>query len=223
MGLIGRLKRKYCGPKPSTKAKTGGPKSLKAMTDYYIEKWSKTYIPPNRKTPLTVRLQNIIQFEGDYKILAEASLIKLNFYIPWYVIAGLHYREFNNRFTGHMHNGDPLTARTKHVPKGRPKTGNPPFTFEESFLDAMEKMKTSQITKWNIPAILWFCERYNGFGYYNRGIASPYVFSYTSVYTGGMYTKDGYKGFDYDKMDPRPGVGAFLKLMLQENMIKLLE
>ena len=48
--------------------------------------------------------------------------------VPWYVVAVIHNMEGSQRFDTHLHNGDPLTARTKQVPAGRPTTGVPPFT-----------------------------------------------------------------------------------------------
>ena len=57
--------------------------------------------------------------------------------VPWYVVGAIHSLECNCNFECHLHNGDPLTARTVHVPKGRPIAGNPPFTWEESAVDAL--------------------------------------------------------------------------------------
>src|SRR5262245_7658056 len=58
--------------------------------------------------------------------------------VPWYFIGITHSLEGSGKFTAHLHNGDPLTARTVQVPKGRPKTGNPPFTWEVSAADALQ-------------------------------------------------------------------------------------
>src|SRR5690242_19118606 len=60
------------------------------------------------------------------------------FKIPWYFIGIIHSMEGSLSFTTHLHNGDPLTALTTHAPAGRPATGSPPFTWEESAADAME-------------------------------------------------------------------------------------
>src|SRR5947208_3434926 len=49
--------------------------------------------------------------------------------IPWTLVAVLHNMECSQNFNEHLHNGDPLTARTVHVPAGRPKSGSPPFTW----------------------------------------------------------------------------------------------
>ena len=52
--------------------------------------------------------------------------------IPWQFIAIIHSLECGCDFKLHLHNGDPLTARTVQVPAGRPVAGNPPFTWEAS-------------------------------------------------------------------------------------------
>lgn len=57
--------------------------------------------------------------------------------IPWQVIGAVHLLETGLRFDLHLHNGDPLTARTVHVPVGRPKVGVPPFSGEQSARDAL--------------------------------------------------------------------------------------
>jgi lysozyme family protein len=57
--------------------------------------------------------------------------------VPWELIAALHEREAGGSFKGHLHNGDPLTGRTYHVPAGRPAKGSPPFTWEASAIDAL--------------------------------------------------------------------------------------
>jgi lysozyme family protein len=45
--------------------------------------------------------------------------------VPWYFIGVIHTLECGLSFNRHLHNGDPLTARTVHIPRGRPKTGQP--------------------------------------------------------------------------------------------------
>src|ERR1043166_3394816 len=50
--------------------------------------------------------------------------------VPWYVVGMIHSLEGSLNFKTHLHNGDPLTAKTVHVPKGRPP-GTPPFKWEE--------------------------------------------------------------------------------------------
>ncbi len=44
--------------------------------------------------------------------------------VPWALIAAIHFRESDQDFTKHLHNGDPLGARTVHVRSGGPKRAN---------------------------------------------------------------------------------------------------
>lgn len=111
--------------------------------------------------------------------------------IPYHTIGSKHYRESNLNFATHLHCGDPLTRRTVHVPKGRPATGSPPFTFEFSAIDAltMPPHRLEQVKRWSVERTLYEDEKYNGWGYLGKG-NSPYVWSGTTVYTGGKYVAD---------------------------------
>jgi lysozyme family protein len=149
------------------------------------------------------------------------SKIKLNKYrytavsldtnVPANIIAAIHYRESGMSFNHHQHNGDPLTARTVHVPKGRPLEGEPPFTWEHSAIDAFKMMGWDKITDWSMPAALSHIEAYNGLGYKKRGLSSPYLWSWSSNYHAGKYVADG--KFDPDAVDQQCGAAVLLKLL----------
>lgn len=113
--------------------------------------------------------------------------------VPWYFIGLAHTMESSRNFNTHLHNGDPLSARTKQVPSGRPKTGNPPFTWEESALDALILKNLDKETDWSIPRLLYQLENYNGWGYrlYHPHVKSPYLWSYSNHYISGKYVADG--------------------------------
>jgi len=111
--------------------------------------------------------------------------------VPWWFIGILHSLESNCDFRTHLHNGDPLATRTTHVPAGRPATGEPPFTWEESAVDALAMKGLTTEHDWSPPKALWNFERYNGFGYVAHGVNSPYVWSGTDLYTRGKYVADG--------------------------------
>src|SRR5690606_7467709 len=82
--------------------------------------------------------------------------------VPWHFIAVVHNMESSQRFDRHLHNGDPLTARTVQVPKGRPQTGNPPFTWEASATDALAFEGLGAGTDWSLAGTLYRLEAYNG-------------------------------------------------------------
>lgn len=141
--------------------------------------------------------------EPVYKLVENATKI------PWALVAALHFREGNQNFTRHLHNGDPLAARTVHVPAGRPLSGEPPFSWPESATDALSGRWLPP--SWDVPGALEFCERYNGLGYQKRGANSPYLWDYTSKYVSGLFVADG--SFDAGKIECRPGVVAILKTL----------
>jgi len=113
--------------------------------------------------------------------------------IPWYFIAAIHNMESSQNFSKHLHNGDPLNARTRHVPAGRPKKGIPPFSWEESAVDALKLRRLHKVEEWTLPRVLYELEGYNGWGYrlYHAHVLSPYLWSYSNHYRSGKYIADG--------------------------------
>src|SRR4030095_1338686 len=124
-------------------------------------------------------VNNILSNKNKYE--SVGSLLD----IPWYFIAVIHNMESSLNFTKHLHNGDPLTARTVHVPEGRPPNGNPPFTWEESALDALKLKNLNSWKDWTLPGTLYKIEEYNGWGYrlHHSNVLSPYLWSFSNQYT----------------------------------------
>lgn len=129
--------------------------------------------------------------------------------VPWPIIAAIHFRESDQHFGCHLHNGDPLTSRTVHVPAGRPSTGKPPFLWTESACDALKTAWKPQM--WDIASCLEFMERYNGTGYQKHSVNTPYLWDYTDKYVSGLYVSDG--SFDPDAKESRPGTVSLLKTL----------
>ena len=138
--------------------------------------------------------------------------------VPAAVIFTLHGRESTWNFKKHLHEGSPLTSRTKWVPKGRPKA--PPrngrvYTFEESAEDALYKLKDLESVNWlKCDNALYAIEKYNGLGYkrYHKDVNSPYLWSGTNHYYRGKYVSDG--KFSRTAIDKQLGACAILKRMV---------
>jgi lysozyme family protein len=139
--------------------------------------------------------------------------------IPWFFVAVIHNMECGLSFNGHLHNGDPLTARTVHVPAGRPPDGQPPFTWEQSATDALTFQGFAGHSDWTVPAILYRLEAYNGFGYRNRTppINTPYLWSFSNQYTSGKYVADGQ--FDANAVSTQCGAAVILFQMGQNGVM----
>lgn len=139
--------------------------------------------------------------------------------VPWWVVAVIHELEASRNFHTHLHNGDPLTARTVHVPKGRPP-GNPPFTWEQSARDALAFDGLAHAHDWSISHALFRLEKFNGFGYRNASIdiPSPYLWSFCQHYTRGKFDRDGH--FDPTLVSAQCGAGVLLRVMVDEGHVR---
>ncbi|MDB5872059.1 MAG: hypothetical protein JWQ07_1501 [Ramlibacter sp.] len=113
--------------------------------------------------------------------------------VPWHVVGIIHCMEGSLNFNTHLHNGDPLSQRTVQVPAGRPKKGSPPFSWEDSAVDALTFEKYDAWDDWSLPGTLYKWETYNGWGYRrdHPDVKSPYLWSFTNQYTRGKYIADG--------------------------------
>ena len=165
-------------------------------------------VRPERKTEVDQITNRLIQHKDRYQTLEALTDV------PWYIIAVIHNMEASGKFNGHLHNGDPLTHRTVQVPPGRPPSGNPPFTFEESGVDAMRFDKMDQVEEWTLPGALFRLEGFNGFGYRPLGINSPYLWSFSNHYSKGKFNKDGH--FDSQLISKQCGVALLLRQMMNQ-------
>ena len=170
----------------------------------------KDYLDLFNSCVLSTEPTRVLDLKAACKVIINNELtywgVEKSTGVPWLVVAVIHYRESSQNFKMHLHNGDPLTARTVHVPAGRPVQGNPPFTWSQSAVDALTGRTTP--FAWDIGGVLEFCERYNGLGYQKHGINSPYVWGSTDKYTSGIFVADG--TLDMARKDPRAGVASLL-------------
>jgi lysozyme family protein len=157
------------------------------LAKQYSVLYESCLIRPNRKAEIDRIVRQLAANRGRYEKVAKALRM------PWYVVAVIHNMEAGMSFSRHLHNGDPLTARTTHVPAGRPKTGRPPFTWEQSAIDALSLRGFDTWRDWSIPGTLYKIEGYNGWGYRDNHpqVLSPYLWSFSNHYARGKYVADG--------------------------------
>lgn len=188
-----------------------------ALKTSYQRLFDTMKINPAKLPEITAAVTRITYNKRRYQAIEQITGV------PWFFVGLLHTMESGNNFAKHLHNGDPLTGRTVNVPEGRPRTGQPPFTFEQSAIDALNYMQEKngawRATKndWSLPAMLYKLEAYNGFGYRSlrTPINTPYLWSYTNHYTKGKYVADG--RYDPNAVSKQPGTAAMLATVLQQN------
>lgn len=140
--------------------------------------------------------------------------------IPWYVVAVVHNMEASLDFNRHLHNGDPLGARTVNVPAGRPATGDPPFTWETSAIDALRFDRLDRWTDWGVAGTLFKLEGFNGFGYRTKHpeVLTPYLWSFSTHYTRGKFVADG--RFSEIAVSDQVGAAVLLRRMAERGLIE---
>jgi lysozyme family protein len=171
----------------------------------YSDLWNSMVIRDDKKAAVAAQAAKITANMDLYKQASDQTGV------PAVVIGIIHSLEGGCDVTTHLHNGDPLTARTVHVPKGRPLTGNPPFKWVDSAVDALTMDGLAAIKDWPVERIAFELESYNGMGYRKapgRG-NTPYLWSFTNHYTKGKFKSDGH--FDPNLVSEQCGAMALLK------------
>jgi lysozyme family protein len=158
-----------------------------ALRKEYEDLFNSCIIKPEKIAAVEAIIDNLLAKQAVYQAVGDPLGI------PWHFIAVIHNMEASLNFTRHLHNGDLLTARTVHVPKGRPVKGTPPFSWEESAIDALTMRGLEKVTDWSLAGTLYQLEGYNGWGYrlYHQHVLTPYLWSYCNHYTSGKYVADG--------------------------------
>ncbi len=165
------------------------------------ERWGRALF--TRSTPINTAADKIAANRPRYEVVSKATGV------PWDVIGVIHYRESSNDFRGVLHNGQKIIGtgkKTTIVPKGR----GPFSTWEEAAIDALANCHPhlAKNKDWSIGTTLDKLEAYNGLGYRNKGLASPYLWAGTDQYVKGKYVADG--KFDPEHVDQQLGVAAIL-------------
>lgn len=183
----------------------------KTLQKEYEDLYSRMEIRLDKLSIVETNTDKILQNKSRYEAVGAPL------HIPWYFVGIIHSMESGRNFSRHLHNGDPLTGRTIQVPRGRPKTGNPPFTWEESAIDALKSHKLNQVGEWSLPRILYEFERYNGWGYRMRHphVFSPYLWSFSNHYTKGKYIADG--TWSETAVSQQIGAVVFLRRLEERN------
>ena len=159
---------------------------FEALRDEYSRLWQGMKIHDDKIGVLDKIGARLIANKARYQAVSDATSV------PWFIIATLHEREASGNFHCHLHNGDPLDARTRHVPSGRPPPpATPPFSWEQSAADALALDGLASVSNWSVERACYEIELYNGFGYRRHGSHSPYLWSFSNNYVSGKYVQDG--------------------------------
>ena len=170
----------------------------------YNNLWNKATLQSDDLQRLASTSKTIIKNRARYEAAGHA----INHSELWPIIAALHWRESSGNFNTQLAQGDPLNRVSTHVPAGM----GPYATWEDGAEAALRLKGWQNIDEWPISRQLYEAERYNGFGYFSRGVNSPYVWAATSLQQAGKYVADG--AWSSTAWDSQLGVAAILKDLL---------
>jgi lysozyme family protein len=183
LGRIHRAERSYA-PLEDPDGRARPPPSFDSIRGEYRRLFDACTVREKYQNAVNRYVEILKKFRPRYEQVGQGMGI------PWHFIGIIHAMEAGFNFRTHLHNGDPLTARTVLVPKGRPEVWNPPNDWESSAADAMLIKKFDRQEDWGLERTLYRWEQYNGWGYRGR-INSPYLWSFSNQYTKGKYVRDG--------------------------------
>ena len=109
--------------------------------------------------------------------------------VPVIELTALNERESGSDFRAYFGNGDSLARPTIHVPKHR----GPFPTWEAGCIDALHLDRLDTIANqpggWTWARTCYEAETFNGFGYRQYGIHSPYLWAGSNIYDSGPAAK----------------------------------
>jgi lysozyme family protein len=189
--------------------------SFDSLKDEYRRLFETCTIPSDKAGVVAFHRSMLLKGRARYEQVAA----KVD--VPWWFVGIVHAMEGSFNFATHLHNGDPLSARTVQVPKGRPKTGSPPFTWIDSAVDALTFEGFGGATDWSVARALYRWEAYNGWGYRRASVAipTPYLWSFSNHYTKGKFVRDGV--FDRGAVSKQCGAAVMLKALQNAGDVKL--
>jgi lysozyme family protein len=171
----------------------------------YEQLWTSCQIRPEFAERVAWHRTKLLQNRPRYEQVSAATGA------PWWFIGIVHALEASFSFQGHLHNGDPLSARTVNVPANRPPRWNPPNDWLSSAIDAITFEGFAGQSDWTVARALYRFEGYNGFSYRTKGINSPYLWSFSTHYAKGKFVRDHV--YDPNAVSAQCGAAVMLKAL----------
>jgi lysozyme family protein len=183
----------------------------------YLELFDSCKVRPERQSTVDWYVSKLT----NPKYRAAYEKLEDDICVPWYFIGVLHALEASFNFDAHLHNGDPLSRRTTHVPAGRPLVWQPPSDWQSSAKDALALEKFTEHLDWNLARMLFRIEAYNGFRSRElHNTNSPYLWSFSNHYTAGKFVADN--EWSSTTVSQQCGAAVMIKALVDKKIIQLI-
>ncbi len=187
-----------------------------AWAENYQSLWDNMQIRDDWKSIAQNVAKKIVNGQAKYAAAVAGTTI------PWWFIGVVHMMEGGLDFGTHLHNGDPLTARTVNHPAGHPAViQGLPIDWVYSAKDSIVYERLDKVTDWSLTSVLYHWHRYNGISneYKRRHIPTPYLWSGTQHYIKGLYTSDHH--FEADRVSKQIGAAVLLRALIEIKAVSL--
>jgi len=178
---------------------------IAALKAANAQRWSVMQTNPSLGATLDLVAGRLIAATAktQYSIVSEQTGV------PWFVIAVIHERESSQSWKASLAQGDPWNAVSIHVPRGI----GPFASWADAAVYALSECApfASKWNDWSVGGTLTLLEEYNGLGYANMGVPSPYIWASTDQYKSGKYIADGH--YDPNAIDTQLGCAALISRM----------
>lgn len=168
----------------------------------YARQWDTMIIKADRVAQAQAVAKRLVAAKPRYAAVEKTTGV------PWYMIALIHMRESSQDWKASLAQGDPWNRVSTHVPKGR----GPFPSWEAAADDALGIDGLTKVIDWRLEKIAYYLEIYNGWGYFNHGVPSPYLWSWTNIQKPGKFVADG--RWSPTATDTQPGCMALLRAMM---------
>lgn len=176
---------------------------ITTLTAANASRWLKAKIKATSRGSFASVAKRLVAAKSRYRAIERSTGV------PWFIIAVIHQRESSQRWDRSIAQGDLWNKKSTHVPKGR----GPFKSFEEAAVDALKNCApfAARWKDWSPGGAMTLLEHYNGLGYANRGLPSPYIWSGTDQYVKGKYVADG--KFSASAVDKQLGCAGLIMAM----------
>ena len=171
-----------------------------ALAAEYVDLWRSCVIRASRVAEVDAIVDRLVAHKDRY---TKAGLPQG---VPWHVVAVVHMLEDGGNFAAPLHNGNPLRARTGH-------------TWEASASDALMFDGLGTWKNWSLPGTLFALERFDGFGYRQKKIHSPYLWSFSNQYSKGTFIGDN--EFSPTAVAEQCGAAVLLRRMVGRGLVRI--
>lgn len=169
----------------------------------YNSRWRAMIVRPDRLAQVDSIARRMASRRDRYERVTGP------FGVPWWWLAAVHELEHSGRFTTSMVITDPID-----VPPGQPV---PSATIDDAQWDdtARALLRARGLASWQDWSVAGACyqwERYNGFGYREREVPSPYLWSFSNQYVSGKFVRAGV--FSFTTVSQQAGAAVLLRRLV---------